>query len=118
MQNGFDALDLESKRHLVDEIRKKKNGLLEKEWIELCDDYALAMNAETLRKAGVGIQLADEAGMLSNCVDAPDAPSYFDTEKIQRQKRILCAVSPHRRNTKRTVIKSWLCVSVTFTLVR
>ena len=62
MRKVFDALSTEEKIRLVQEIRQKKIGLLDKDWITLCEEYELDMSAETLRKAGVGVQMAEEAG--------------------------------------------------------
>ncbi len=86
MRKGFDALNTEEKIRLVQEIRQKKNGLLDKEWITLCEEYELDMSAETLRKAGVGVQMAEEAGMLSSSSYQKAIARAYDADKIERQK--------------------------------
>lgn len=51
-------LSFERKRNLVGEIVAKKNGDLDQDWSELVQNYGLDCNPDTLRKAGVGVQLA------------------------------------------------------------
>lgn len=86
MRKGFDALSTEEKIRLVQEIRQKKIGLLDKDWITLCEEYELDMSAETLRKAGVGVQMAEEAGMLSSSSYQEAIAGKYDADKIERQK--------------------------------
>ena len=44
---------------LVEDIVAKKNGLTEYEWADLVEKYHLDVSPDTLRKAGVGVMLAD-----------------------------------------------------------
>lgn len=37
---------------------------MDKDWSEICSDFDLNISADTLRKAGVGIKLADDACMI------------------------------------------------------
>lgn len=63
-------------------MEQKKRGDLELDWEELCDQFDLGMNAETLRKAGVGIKLASDAGFLNESCDGEDLSNGY----IERQK--------------------------------
>lgn len=51
----IDELPSEAKRNLVSEMIDKKNGASDKDWAEICEEFDLTVNAETLRKAGVGV---------------------------------------------------------------
>ena len=77
----IDELPSEAKRNLVGEMIDKKNGASDKDWAEICDEFDLTVNAETLRKAGVGVKLASDAGM-SFCGSSDES----GTEYMERQK--------------------------------
>lgn len=64
MSRLLEELTAQEKRNLIGAIEEKKNGLSDKDWSEIVEEYDLGINAETLRKAGVGIKLAADAGML------------------------------------------------------
>lgn len=79
----LDQLEEEEKKRLVQEILDKKAGLNDKDWGEIAEDYDLACNSETLRKAGVGVKLASDAGMAfgkqeQTCMDA----GYIERQKL------------------------------------
>lgn len=78
----FDQLAEQEKQSLVQEILDKKAGLNDKDWGEIADDYDLAYNSETLRKAGVGVKLASDAGMSFQRKDQ----CAIDTGYMERQK--------------------------------
>lgn len=67
-------------------IEKKKSGAIDRDWAEICEDFDLDINAETLRKAGVGIKLASDAHMLNDPEDG-DVSSlsggYVDRQKMR-----------------------------------
>ena len=63
MSRSIDSLDLREKANLVQEVLDKKTGVLDKDWCDMVMDYDLDCSPETLRKAGVGIKLANDAGM-------------------------------------------------------
>ena len=48
---------------LVQQVLDKKNGTNDKDWAELIEEYDLNCSPDTLRKAGVGIKMASDAGM-------------------------------------------------------
>lgn len=54
------------KKNLVWLIEQKKAGEVDIDWQEICAQYDLDMNVETLRKAGVGIKLASDACLLND----------------------------------------------------
>lgn len=66
-------------------IAQKKAGVIDTDWAEICEDFDLDINAETLRKAGVGIKLADDASMLRREEDGVSSMSdgYVDRQKLR-----------------------------------
>lgn len=82
MSCSLDELDVNAKRELVRQIVDKKRGLSDIDWSELCEHFGLDINAETLRKAGVGIKLAADANMLgAGTADISDG--YIERQKIR-----------------------------------
>lgn len=83
MSCSLDGLSMSDKKELVKQIADKKQGKTDQDWSEICEFFNLDINAETLRKAGVGIKLAADAGLLSE----NSAPSIEkDIGYIERQK--------------------------------
>lgn len=78
----FEQLGENEKKTLVQEMLDKKSGLNDKDWSEIAEDYDLAYNSETLRKAGVGVKLASDAGM----VFIKNEQSAIDSGYVERQK--------------------------------
>lgn len=74
---------LEEKKELVFAIEQKKRGELDLEWEELCDEFNLTVNPETLRKAGVGIKLASDAGMLGEATCEDLSNGYIERQKLR-----------------------------------
>lgn len=70
------------KQELVQEVLDKKNGVNDKDWSEIVEEFDLECNPETLRKAGVGIKLASDAGMDFGAID----PENVDRNFVERQK--------------------------------
>lgn len=90
MSRPIDSLNLKEKAALVQEVLDKKNGVLDKDWGDMVIDYDLECNPETLRKAGVGIKLASDAGMsfplsVAGTHDAMDG--YVDRQKLYDLQR-------------------------------
>lgn len=82
MSCSLEELSPREKADLVKQISDKKNGRTDQDWSEIREFFDLDINAETLRKAGVGIKLAADAGLLSD-----NTPSVEkDTGYIERQK--------------------------------
>lgn len=79
MSRLLEELTAQEKKNLVCAIEEKKNGIGDKDWSELVEEFDLGINAETLRKAGVGIKLAADAGML-------DGDGTLENGFIERQK--------------------------------
>lgn len=78
MSYSLEELSASEKAKLVKIILQKKQGLLDQDWTEICEQFDLNISADTLRKAGVGIKLASEAGSL------PDISNgYVDRQKIR-----------------------------------
>ena len=63
LSRSIDSLDVKEKAVLVQEVLDKKAGVLDKDWCDMVMDYDLDCSPETLRKAGVGVKLASDAGM-------------------------------------------------------
>ena len=59
----LEMLDRSELQELVQQMLDKKKGENDKDWSELVSEYDLDCNPETLRKAGVGIKMACDAGM-------------------------------------------------------
>lgn len=82
MSRTLEQLDSQEKQLLVQEILDKKNGGCDKDWGEIALEFDLECNPETLRKAGVGVKLASDAGMEFN-ISAREA---IDRNFLERQK--------------------------------
>lgn len=82
MARLIEELDLKEKQMLVQEVLDKKNGNYDKDWAEIVSDYDLAFSPDTLRKAGVGIKLASDAGMDFGNDDREEIDRNF----VERQK--------------------------------
>lgn len=63
MARLIEQLDNTEKWELVQEVLDKKNGDSDRDWAEIVADFDLECSPETLRKAGVGVKLASDAGM-------------------------------------------------------
>lgn len=77
-------LSSDDKKRLVNEMIDKKIGASGKEWSELCSEFNLECNPETLRKAGVGVMLYRDA-MSEDHYDS----GYVDRQKIRDLTRKL-----------------------------
>ena len=82
MSRSLEELSEIEKSALVGQIAKKKAGLIDIDWNEICEQFDLNINAETLRKAGVGIKLAADANMLSGCV-SDISNGYIERQKLR-----------------------------------
>ena len=60
---SIESLDVKEKSDLVQQILDKKNGVADIDWRDIVQDYDLDCSPDTLRKAGVGVKLAEDAGM-------------------------------------------------------
>lgn len=63
MARSFEQLEPKEKENLVRQVLDKKNGLDDTDWCDIVDDFGLDCSPDTLRKAGVGVKLASDAGM-------------------------------------------------------
>ena len=82
MSCSLDELSAKNKAALVRDILLKKQGLLDDDWADLCVRYDLNINADTLRKAGVGVKLAADASASSPKPDDISA-GYIDRQKMR-----------------------------------
>lgn len=82
MSCSLDELSAKNKAALVRDILLKKQGLLDDDWSELCSRYDLNINADTLRKAGVGVKLAADAEASSPKPNDISA-GYIDRQKMR-----------------------------------
>lgn len=74
----IDDLTPLEKKSLVEEILNKKNGVTDKDWVDIITEYQLDIHPDTLRRASIGVKLYDESGI------APIVPAT--NEYIERQK--------------------------------
>ena len=84
MSRSIESLNVKEKADLVQEVLDKKNGVLDKDWCDMVMDYELDCSPETLRKAGVGVKLASDAGMCFP-VDIAGTRNVMDGY-VERQK--------------------------------
>lgn len=56
---GFEGLSVDDRQRLIQTMLEKKYGLIDKDWAEIVEDYGLTIKPDTLRKAAVGLVLAD-----------------------------------------------------------
>lgn len=70
-------------REIVYDIYEKASGLSDMDWSEICEKHNLQCHPDTLRKAGVGIRLAAEAGVLD--FSTPEMKEYDEIYK-EKQK--------------------------------
>lgn len=82
MSYSLDELGRNEKADLVRQIAAKKQGTIDEDWTEICARFDLDLNAETLRKAGVGIKLAADADMLGGA-HTDLSFGYVERQKIR-----------------------------------
>lgn len=86
MSCSLEELSPREKADLVKQISDKKNGRTDQDWSEIREFFDLDINAETLRKAGVGIKLAADAGLL--CDNNPSqGAGYIERQKLRDLSR-------------------------------
>ena len=88
MSRSQDEQSLQEKQDLVDQISKKKNGAIDKDWSEICSEFDLNLNTETQRKAGVGIKLASDANMIRDALSSTIndlSGGYVERQKLRDQ---------------------------------
>ena len=56
---GFEGLSVDDRQRLIKTMLEKKYGLIDKDWAEIVEEYKLTIKPDTLRKAAVGLVLAD-----------------------------------------------------------
>lgn len=70
-------------KDLIFDIYEKVTGLSDLDWAEIRIKHGLDCHPETLRKAGVGIKMASEAGVLN--FDEASTEAYADLYKAKKQ---------------------------------
>ena len=85
MGRSIEQLNIKEKETLVQEVLDKKNGVHDKDWCDMVADWDLEISPDTLRKAGVGIKLASDSGMMfpkggEQTRDAMDG--YMERQKL------------------------------------
>ena len=70
-------------RNIVYDVYEKTVGLSDLEWAEICSKYNLQCHPDSLRKAGVGIKMAADAGVLD--FSTPEMKGYDEIYK-EKQK--------------------------------
>lgn len=84
----LDQLDKEQKHALVTDMLDKKRGNLDMDWSEMTEMYDLDITADTLRKAAVGLKLADDAGMFDEKAPAETSAETVKTEDTALMDRL------------------------------
>lgn len=74
---------MEQNKELIHDIYDKVFGLADLDWSEICAKHSLACHSDTLRKAGYGIKMAAEAGVLNFASN--DMESYNEIFKAKKQ---------------------------------
>lgn len=101
MARLIEQLDDTEKWELIQEILDKKNGDSDRDWSEIVADFDLECSPETLRKAGVGIKLASDAGMTFGA-----KPDDSNRDFMERQK--LCDIRRDIRKDMRELSRTEL----------
>lgn len=70
-------------KELIFDIFEKVSGRSDLDWVEIRDKHDVECHPDTLRKAGVGIKMAAEAGALS--FRSEKACEYDEVYKAKRQ---------------------------------
>lgn len=80
---------MEGSKELVRDIYDKMCNASDMEWIDIYEKHDLTCHPETLRKAGVGIKMAADAGVLSftNTVQNPEIVEYKEKRQFYDQRR-------------------------------
>lgn len=82
----LEQLDADTKQALVDVLLKKKQGEIDMDWSEIKDSFDLDVSADHLRRVGVGVQLASDAGMLTGFNQPCVNTSVMDANAVERAK--------------------------------
>ena len=90
MLRSIESLNVKEKEDLVQQILDKKNGVADIDWRDIVQDFNLDCSSETLRKAGVGVKLAEDAGMsfandIAGTHDVMDG--YVERQKLYDLRR-------------------------------
>ncbi len=84
MSSAIDELSQETKKELVKEMLEKKNGASDKDWAELVTQFDLSVAPDTLRKAGVGVKLVQDAGAYAFEQSASGkSDNYIERQKMR-----------------------------------
>ena len=87
---SIESLNVKEKADLVQQILDKKNGVADIDWRDIVQDFNLDCSSETLRKAGVGVKLAEDAGMsiASDVAGTRDVmDGYVERQKLYDLRR-------------------------------
>lgn len=82
----IEELDKQELRNFVEEILDKKEGINKKSWFDIIDTYGIEYNADTIRKIGVGVKLARDAGMSFN-IKTQDENNFIERQKLYDMQR-------------------------------
>ena len=87
---SIESLNVKEKEDLVQQVLDKKNGGCDIDWRDIVEDFQLDCSPETLRKAGVGVKLAEDAGMcfpadIAGTRDVMDG--YVERQKLYDLRR-------------------------------
>ena len=76
---SYENLNTEKLRDVIGDVYAKVSGQSDMDWSEICEAHGLGCHPDSLRKAGVGIKLAADAGMLN--FQPPEISEYNDIYK-------------------------------------
>ena len=74
---------MEHSKELIHDIYDKVFGLTDLDWSEICAKHSLDCHSDTLRKAGYGIKMAAEAGVIN--FTSADMENYNEIFKAKKQ---------------------------------
>lgn len=75
---------MKENRQVVYDIYEKITGKSGLEWADICEKNGLACHPDTLRKAGLGIKMAADAGVIDFSED--DTQSEYDRLYVAKKK--------------------------------
>lgn len=80
---------MENSKELIRDIYEKVSNQSDLEWIDIYEKHDLTCHPETLRKAGVGIKMVADAGMLTFAEPAApgETASYKEKQQFYDQRR-------------------------------
>ena len=84
MSRSVESLDVKELKDLVNDILDKKNGVDDRDWCDIVAEYDLDLHPTTLRKAGVGVKMVQDAGLIAASAGEENPSSATDIKERQK----------------------------------